>query len=49
MKSLKGTTVLNRPSDNLLEITAELVGAFLKQNECTSLEVPALIRATYDS
>lgn len=49
MKSLKGTTVLNHSSDNLLEITADLVGAFLKRNECMSLELPALIRATYDS
>lgn len=36
-------------SDNLLAITAELVGAFLEHNECTSFELPALIRATYDS
>ena len=39
----------NRPSDNLLELTTELVGAFLERNECTSLELPALIRSTYDS
>jgi len=44
-----GSRVLNSPSDNLLEFTADLVGAFLERNECASSELPALIRATYDS
>lgn len=36
-------------SDNLLETTVQLVGAFLKHNMCQASDLPALICATYDS
>lgn len=36
-------------SDNLPEITVNLVGAFLERNHCLALELPVLICATHDS
>ncbi len=38
----------NCNSDNLLEITTQLVTAFLQRNNLAAIELPVLIRSTYD-
>lgn len=48
MKLRKGSSVPDHSSDTLLEITADLVGAFLERNQCLASDLPALILATYD-